>query len=160
MLRYLQGWIGLVGFIALGNTVSCFTGHLFLSDLIYTESPSEATALAARLFGIWTLLSGLLRIGCASCIKDRAIYNLTFLSFVLALLHFLLEVFVYKTAVVTTYGVISPLIVSSVSIVWMAIGYSYLPDPYASPKTSRKTSRYDGPLQMEDMLQPQNKKLR
>jgi len=155
MLRYLQGWIGLVGFIAIGNTVSCFTGHLFLSELIYTAKPSEATALAARLFGVWTLLAGFLRIGCAANIKDRVVYNLTFLSFILALLHFLLEVFVYKTAVVTTYGILSPLIVSSVSLVWMAVGYWYLPNPYG--KESHQKSSRDP---MAEVYMSNKKKLR
>lgn len=91
-------------------------------------------------------------------------------------MHFLLEALVYKTAVVTTYGVVSPLIVSSeynsnvfvlatiakikvltnvflfwlffkidfpyfagVSIIWMVIGYWYIPNPYA--KDQKKSSR-------------------
>ena len=40
-LRYLQGWIGVVGFTAFGNTVSCFLDFSFLSERIYTEVPDE-----------------------------------------------------------------------------------------------------------------------
>ena len=43
MLRYLQGWIGVVGLMALGNTISCFAGHQFLSDRLYTAAPSQGT---------------------------------------------------------------------------------------------------------------------
>ena len=40
-VRYLQGWIGAVGLVAFGNTVSCFMGHKILADRLYTDAPSE-----------------------------------------------------------------------------------------------------------------------
>ena len=40
-LKYLQGWIGVIGFTAFGNTVSCFLDFSFLSERIYTEVPNE-----------------------------------------------------------------------------------------------------------------------
>ena len=43
LLRWLRGWIGMIGIIALGNTVSCFTDHSFLAKRLYTGAPEEGT---------------------------------------------------------------------------------------------------------------------
>ncbi|KAL5019442.1 hypothetical protein ScPMuIL_003474, partial [Solemya velum] len=53
------------------------------------------------------------------------VYNLTLLSFLFAFCHFAAEVFIYGTATFTV-GIISPFIVSSLSITCMLIGYRYI----------------------------------
>ncbi|XP_076443000.1 ergosterol biosynthetic protein 28 homolog [Babylonia areolata] len=122
-LWFLRVWIGFVAFMALGNTVQCFVDHSFLVSRLYTSQPEKnVTGLAARLFGVWTLLAAVLRFACAIDIHNKILYHLTFLSFFLALGHFASEVFLYKTAQLTV-GVCAPLIVSSISIVLMAVGY-------------------------------------
>lgn len=40
-VKFLQGWVGVVGLTALGNTVSCYRGHEFLSERLYTTADSE-----------------------------------------------------------------------------------------------------------------------
>ena len=40
-IKYLQGWIGVIGFVAIINTISCFISHLHLSDKIYVSLPNE-----------------------------------------------------------------------------------------------------------------------
>ncbi|KAK2149696.1 hypothetical protein LSH36_441g00021 [Paralvinella palmiformis] len=125
--RYLQGWIGVVGMVAFGNTLSCFRGHQILSDKLYTDAHGQVNALMARIFGVWTLLSAVIRIYCAYDIKNRAVYNLTYFSFVLAFIHFIAECFFYKTAPLTV-GVMMPLAVSALSLVWMSIGYFSITD--------------------------------
>lgn len=128
MLRCLQAWIGIVGVMAFGNTISCFYNHQFLADKLYTAAPDEVNGLSARLFGVWTMLSAILRLYCAFDIRNKSIYNLTLVSFFLAFIHFVLEITVYKTATLTV-GVLAPLLVSSISIVWMLTGYCYLSKP-------------------------------
>jgi len=124
-MRSLQGWIFVVGQVALGNTISCYVDHSFLGSRLYTGAPEKANDLAARLFGVWTLMSALLRLSCAILIKNRALFNLTLLSFVIAFVHFLSEAFIYKTAPLTI-GVITPMIVSGISTLWMLIAYWFL----------------------------------
>ena len=124
-MRSLQGWIFVVGLMALGNTISCYVDHSFLGSRLYTGAPEKANDLAARLFGAWTLVSALLRLSCAILIKNRALFNLTLLSFIIAFVHFLSEAFIYKTAPLTI-GVITPMIVSGVSTLWMLIAYWFL----------------------------------
>jgi Erg28 like protein len=125
LIRSLQGWICVVGLMALGNTISCFVDHSFLGNRLYTAVPLKANDLTARLFGMWTLVSAILRITCAFSIDNRTLYNVTFASFVLAFGHFMSEVFVFRSATLTV-GVLSPLIVSSISMVWMLVCYRQL----------------------------------
>lgn len=93
--------------------------------------------LQARTFGIWTLLSSMIRCVCAIDIRNKTLYHLTLWTFILALGHFLSEVWIYHTAQMTI-GVMAPLMVASFSILGMLIGFQYLeviPDP---PATSIK----------------------
>ncbi|ESO11107.1 hypothetical protein HELRODRAFT_186263 [Helobdella robusta] len=125
LLRSLQGWIFMVGLVALGNTVSCFIDHSFLGSRLYTASPANVNNLVARLFGIWTLLAAVLRICCAICIHNQAVYHLTLLSFLLALGHFLSEIFIFNTAEVTV-GILTPIIISALSTLFMIVGTCFL----------------------------------
>ncbi|XP_013401314.1 probable ergosterol biosynthetic protein 28, partial [Lingula anatina] len=92
---YLRSWIGFVGLMAIGNTIQCFWDHQFLASRLYNGAPSSVNGLAARLFGVWTLLAGILRIWCAIFTYNRPLYDLTLFSFVLAFLHFSSEVFIF-----------------------------------------------------------------
>ncbi|XP_008937626.1 PREDICTED: probable ergosterol biosynthetic protein 28, partial [Merops nubicus] len=111
--------------------------------------------LQARTFGVWTLLSSVIRCLCAIDIRNRTphnacdlqctikhpaqflsqllhltsqgpnLYYITLFTFFLALVHFLSEVFIYHTAALTI-GVMAPLMVASFSILGMLIGLQYL----------------------------------
>lgn len=154
MMRSLQGWIFVVGLMALGNTVSCYVDHSFLKNRLYTGSPEKANDLAARLFGLWTLMSALLRLSCAILITNRALFNLTLLSFVVAFVHFLSEAFVYKTAPITV-GVLAPLIVSGVSMLWMIV-VAYCCQ--STDKRANDTSKENFPRRVEDIPLPRGKR--
>ncbi|KAK7103693.1 ergosterol biosynthetic protein 28 homolog [Littorina saxatilis] len=133
-LRFLSVWIGFVAIMALGNTMQCFFDHSFLSSRLYTTQPERnVTGLAARLFGTWTLLAAVLRFACAVNIHNNTVYHLTFFSFFLALGHFVSEVYPYKTAELSI-GVCAPLLVSSLSIIMMAVGYAF-------PRPKKETER-------------------
>lgn len=88
---------------------------------------SLVNGLQARTFGIWTLLSSIIRCACAIDIQNRTLYHITLWTFVLALGHFLSEAFIYKTAPLTI-GVMAPLIVASFSIMGMLIGFQCIPE--------------------------------
>lgn len=40
-LRYLQGWIGVIGLTAFGNTISCFVDCSVMAERVYTVSPDQ-----------------------------------------------------------------------------------------------------------------------
>ncbi|NWZ29452.1 ERG28 protein, partial [Asarcornis scutulata] len=88
--------------------------------------PSLAVnGLQARTFGVWTLLSSVVRCLCALDIRNQTLYYITLFTFVAALAHFLSEVFIYHTAALTM-GIMAPLMVASFSILGMLIGLQYL----------------------------------
>uniref|UniRef100_A0A8C5JC18 Ergosterol biosynthesis 28 homolog n=1 Tax=Junco hyemalis TaxID=40217 RepID=A0A8C5JC18_JUNHY len=144
-LNVLRSWLVMVSVIAAGNTLQSFRDHGFLSEKLYTASPGLVNGLQARTFGVWTLLSSVIRCLCAIDIRNRtpdnacefqctiehailhltSLYHITLFTFFLALAHFLSEVFVYHTAALTI-GVMAPLMVASFSILGMLIGLQYL----------------------------------
>uniref|UniRef100_A0A8B9JZR5 Ergosterol biosynthesis 28 homolog n=1 Tax=Astyanax mexicanus TaxID=7994 RepID=A0A8B9JZR5_ASTMX len=110
-LNLLRSWLVMVSVIAVGNTVQSFRDHSFLSEKLYTGTPDYVNGLQARTFGIWTLLSSIIRCACAIDIQNRTLYHITLWTFFLALGHFLSEAFIYKTAALTI-GVMAPLFVA------------------------------------------------
>ncbi|KAM8807183.1 ergosterol biosynthetic protein 28 homolog [Eudromia elegans] len=124
-LNVLRSWLVMVSVIAAGNTLQSFRDHSFLSEKLYTGTPALVNGLQARTFGIWTLLSSVIRCLCAIDIRNTTLYYITIFTFLMALVHFLSEVFVYHTAALTI-GVMAPLMVASFSILGMLIGLQYL----------------------------------
>jgi hypothetical protein len=96
--------------------------------------PSIAvSALQARTFATWTLTSCLLCLICARNPCIPAIYGATLGSFLIALLHFILELVAYKTVGLKT--AIQPMVVAGVSSLWMIAGWNYYTAfaPHAEP---------------------------
>ncbi|CAG5115336.1 unnamed protein product [Candidula unifasciata] len=130
-VNFLRIWLSFVAVMAIGNTVQCFISP-YLFGRLYTVDEKNVSDLAARLFGIWTLLAGGLRLMCALDVYNKMLYHVTLFSFVLACGHFLSEVLVYGTATFTA-TIVAPVIVSSVSTILMAVGY-FVIDP-EDPRT-------------------------
>ncbi|XP_036769016.2 ergosterol biosynthetic protein 28 homolog isoform X2 [Manis pentadactyla] len=124
-LNVLRSWLVMVSIIAMGNTLQSFRDHTFLYEKLYTGKPNLVNGLQARTFGIWTLLSSVIRCLCAVDIHNKTLYHVTLWTFLLALGHFLSELFVYGTAA-PTIGVLAPLMVASFSILGMLVGLRYL----------------------------------
>ncbi|XP_068539283.1 ergosterol biosynthetic protein 28 homolog isoform X1 [Anas acuta] len=124
-LCVLRSWLLMVSVIAAGNTLQCFRDYSFVSEKLYTASPGLVNGLQARTFGVWTLLSSVVRCLCALDIRNQTLYYITLFTFVVALAHFLSEVFIYHTAALTM-GIMAPLMVASFSILGMLIGLQYL----------------------------------
>ncbi|KAG9336472.1 hypothetical protein JZ751_002819 [Albula glossodonta] len=136
-VNVLRSWLVMVSVIGMGNTVQSFRDHGFLSEKVYTGTPEFVNGLQARAFGIWTLLSAILRCVCAIDIQNKTLYHVTLWTFVLALGHFLSEVYIYKTATLTI-GILAPLIVASVSVVGMVIGFQYIAEQQDSMGARQK----------------------
>uniref|UniRef100_A0A9L0ISB3 Ergosterol biosynthesis 28 homolog n=1 Tax=Equus asinus TaxID=9793 RepID=A0A9L0ISB3_EQUAS len=100
-------------------------GSLFAAAAAELGIRSAVNGLQARTFGIWTLLSSVIRCLCAIDIHNKTLYHITLWTFFLALGHFLSELFVYGTAA-PTIGVLAPLMVASFSILGMLVGLRYL----------------------------------
>ncbi|KAF6040207.1 C14orf1 [Bugula neritina] len=133
----LRIWIAIVAFMALGNTFACFFGSpQFLRERLYNGKPEELSGLAARLFGCWTLLASIVRAYCSLYIYNKTLYHITLLTFVMAFLHFATELSHFGTCLLEV-GVISPLIISGVSILWMFIAQYFIEFPEDTVRRSR-----------------------
>jgi hypothetical protein len=110
-------------------------GFFFIVKILTMNIFSFVTvsALQARTFATWTLTSCLLCLICARNPCIPAIYGATLGSFLIALVHFLLELLAYKTVGLKT--AIQPMIVAGVSSLWMIAGWNYYTAfaPHAEP---------------------------
>ncbi|XP_021101916.1 probable ergosterol biosynthetic protein 28 isoform X1 [Heterocephalus glaber] len=70
-LNVLRSWLVMVSIIAMGNTLQSFRDHSFLYEKLYTGKPNLVNGLQARTFGIWTLLSSVIRCLCAIDIHNK-----------------------------------------------------------------------------------------
>lgn len=79
--------------------------------------------LFGRTFAMWTATSCMLCLCCAKNPCNQTVYGATLFSFVLALVFFLSELFVFKT--LSWQKVLQPLTVAGVSVLWMGMGWNY-----------------------------------
>ncbi|KAI2622298.1 transmembrane domain-containing protein [Hypoxylon sp. NC1633] len=84
----------------------------------------QVTPLAARLFGVYTMISAIVRLYAAYNIHLAPVYNMTILTYIVALVHFGSEWAIYKTAPPAP-AVMFPFFFASVGIVWMISQYNF-----------------------------------
>ncbi|OEL36276.1 Ergosterol biosynthetic protein 28 [Dichanthelium oligosanthes] len=111
----LGWWLMAVGTRRLGLTWSGFFGAA-------TYAEAEMTGVHGRTFGVWTLLSCTLCFLCAFNLGNRPLYVATFMFFVYAYAHFILEYLVYHTFTAANLGTLGFFAVTS--IVWMLLQWN------------------------------------
>ncbi|KAF8273270.1 Erg28-like protein [Lactarius quietus] len=121
----LPAWQMLVATAALLNTVENFR-TLSLAKRLYNNVPAAqpVTSLQARTFGIWTLTASAVRLYAAYNIQNKAIYDITLLTYIFAFAHFSSEILIFRTARISI-PVLPPVIVSTVSMIWMMSQYNF-----------------------------------
>ncbi|KAF9517030.1 hypothetical protein BS47DRAFT_594527 [Hydnum rufescens UP504] len=122
-----HGWLPLwqlfVSSLAIFNTVQNLFG-ISLTRRVYSRKPEQVTPLHARAFAAWTLTSAVVRLYCAYNIGHKLLYDLTIWTYVIALVHFASEIFLYKTADISV-GALPSCIIASTSLVWMVVQYNF-----------------------------------
>lgn len=112
--------LAITSFLSIFNTAQCYTSTYY-NKQIYNQATTkfaEVTGLSCRTFGIWTLLSGIIRTYSVFYLNDVHVYRLCFATYVCAWLHFVSELMIFKTA--NLKGVIkAPLIVATTMGSWM-----------------------------------------
>ena len=142
-MSYLPAWLPLsegylpialtvVLVLSIFNTVQCFTSTYYNSR-IYNRShtgnaikgrlaQSEVTNLSCRTFGIWTALTGFIRLYAACHLDDVHCYRICLATYVCAWLHFASEIVIFKTADLN--GVVkAPAVVATTMSVWMWLAW-------------------------------------
>lgn len=85
-----------------------------------SASARQVTGLSSRLFGTWTLVSGVVRAYAAYHIASKEMYTIAFSTYAIALVHFGSEWLVYRTVTMRS-GLLPPLTIASVTTIWMAV---------------------------------------
>ncbi|XP_037688184.1 ergosterol biosynthetic protein 28 homolog [Choloepus didactylus] len=124
-LNVLRSWLFMVSILTMASALQSFRDHTFLYEKLYTSEPDLVNGLHARIFGIWLLLSSVVRCLCAIDIHNKKLYHITLWTFFLAMGHFLSELFVYGT-VAPTAGILALMVVAGSSILGMLAGLQYL----------------------------------
>ncbi|KAK7735544.1 ergosterol biosynthesis protein [Cytospora paraplurivora] len=84
----------------------------------------QVTPLAARLFGVYTILAGLIRVYSAYEVNDAALYQLSLLTHLVAAGHFTSEIVVFKT-IRLGWEHAFPLSAAFGGSIWMALQYGH-----------------------------------
>ncbi|AGO11676.1 AaceriADL100Wp [[Ashbya] aceris (nom. inval.)] len=113
----LPCWLLFISVVSVFNSVQTYINKE-LTRRVYENKPSETTGLSARTFGTWTLLSSVIRLYGAFYLYDERIFQLTFITYSIALLHFGSEWLIFRTCKLGK-GFMGPLVVATASVVWM-----------------------------------------
>ncbi|KAG6331464.1 hypothetical protein ID866_7623 [Astraeus odoratus] len=124
----LPKWQLLVAVMAFFNTVQNFATLRLTRRLYMRVPPNYVTALQARTFAVWTLTSAVVRGYAAYHLHDKRIYDIVLFTYLIAFGHFSSEILIFRTARLDS-AVISPVIVSTVSLVWMLRQYDFYVKP-------------------------------
>ncbi|CAK7563608.1 MAG: ergosterol biosynthesis protein [Sporothrix epigloea] len=89
-----------------------------------SKAQDQVTPLAARLFGTWTMLAGFIRMYAAHDVGNRALYELALITHVVAAVHFISELTVFKTFRLTGPQLF-PLFAGTGGSIWMALQYTH-----------------------------------
>lgn len=136
----LRRWLVFVALLRLFSVGLGYVAPYRFQTNLYTKQPAAVTDLAGRIFSTWTLTTCMLCLICARNPCNPAIYGATLLSFLIALLHFVLEVLMFQTLGWQT--AVQPLIVASISALWMLAGWNYYTnyEPAAQPTVSEEAT--------------------
>jgi len=126
-IGWLPKWQLFISTVALFNTVQNFATLKF-TRRVYNKRQHEVTALQARTFAVWTLLSAAVRFYAAYHIHEKSVYDITLISYLIAFGHITSELLIYGSAGIS-FPSLSPLIVSSVSLIWMFNQYDFYVKP-------------------------------
>ncbi|KAJ3760445.1 hypothetical protein EV360DRAFT_93578 [Lentinula raphanica] len=132
ILPVSEGWLPIwqliVASAATFNAIQNYT-TLKLTQRLYARTPHLVSFVAvnplqARTFGTWTITSAVIRAYAAYHIHEKTIYDICIISYLIAFSHFTSELLIFKTSKLNG-PVLSPVIVSSVSLVWMILQYDF-----------------------------------
>ena len=88
------------------------------SNVTTSAYPDQVTPLSSRTFGTWTFLSAVIRLYAAYNISNPVVYQLALWTYGVALVHFVSEWWIFRTARWSA-GLAGPILVATGSFIWM-----------------------------------------
>lgn len=82
---YLPKWLLFISIVSVFNSIQTYVSGLELTRKVYERKPTETTHLSARTFGTWTFISCVIRFYGAMYLNEPHIFELVFMSYMLAL---------------------------------------------------------------------------
>lgn len=127
----LPKWLVFISAVSFFNSAQTYFTGPNITRQVYAAKPAETTGLSSRTFGTWTLVSAVIRFYGGYYISNPQVYQLTFASYTIALLHFASEWLLYGTTSLSAKGskLAGPFIVATTSLIWMWTQWDY----YVSP---------------------------
>jgi sterol-4alpha-carboxylate 3-dehydrogenase (decarboxylating) len=117
-------WLFFVSLLTLTGALQVFMGPQPVQTL-FSNKPTEVTALTSRLFACWSLLASAVGLNTAIDVNNRAMYRLTLVTFYVAL-----GLYGFETCVTKTMPFFPSLLPATIlagvciSILWMTFGHS------------------------------------
>ncbi|KAJ2999308.1 hypothetical protein HDV02_003242, partial [Globomyces sp. JEL0801] len=105
-----------IGCVAIINSIQAYVPALNVVKRVYGNVPSEVSPLTGRLFGTWTLTSGIIRIYASYHINDQSAYELAMITYIIAFLNFTSEAFLYRSTKWNSPGCLPALCISSYEV--------------------------------------------
>ena len=116
--QVLRGWVLITGLAGLSASVGAYRLPLSPHKTLYRLSPHTAHPEFARMYATWLLTSTIVRLAFVLIGEvGSPLFWVTFCTYCVALLHFTLEIFVYKVAALKPAG-IAPIVVATGSMLW------------------------------------------
>ncbi|KAE9369789.1 hypothetical protein N431DRAFT_345217 [Stipitochalara longipes BDJ] len=131
MAFYLPQHPGPLPIFLFFNSLVCF----FISALSFFQfasarsiyqgaaASSQVTHLSIHTFGIWTFLSGLVRLYAAYNISSPQFYALVTWAYVASCIHYGSEALVYRTMKVGMFGTLMSFVVDGGGLIWLLLGW-------------------------------------
>mmetsp|Transcript_23444 Transcript_23444/g.73021 ORF Transcript_23444/g.73021 Transcript_23444/m.73021 type:complete len:141 (+) Transcript_23444:107-529(+) len=115
----LSAWLYVVAALRILSVVVGITNAAIFRDRLFSKAQGQVSPLYGRTFSTWTFTTCVLCVLTARNPDPHApIFTATLFSFVSALAHFSTELLWFET--MTLGNALSPLVVASISIVWMS----------------------------------------
>lgn len=119
-LDILRCWVLLTGMAGLGASIGAYVKPLSPHKTLYRRSAATACAEFSRMYGTWLLTSTCVRVAFFLSPSNQTIFWVTFCTYVIALQHFGMEIFFFKSAGLRPGGV-GPIVVATTSIIWFLL---------------------------------------
>ncbi|XP_043197974.1 uncharacterized protein LOC122368269 [Amphibalanus amphitrite] len=128
MIYALRGWIAFVAFISMATAIRCYLDtENYLGNQLFAGSQKHmpVTPGLGRIFGTFHVLQAVILIHSAFRIEYYPLISAAICTLMITIIYFGLETFYYKTAY-CGFTTLFPIIISVVTIVWIAFAPRYL----------------------------------
>lgn len=120
---FLRIWVLVTGLAGLGAAIGAYRKPLSPHKTLYNNKSETASAPFARMYGTWLFTSTIIRVAfffANTRTPATEIFWLAYGTYWIAAVHFVSEIFVFRSASLLPGG-FAPLLVAGFSIIWFSL---------------------------------------